>query len=211
MPHIIETISNATAANALEALQAAHDFLASQVVAAQSELASDTAHWGMAMKRAVVDLEGGPPLVGKTSERFVELINILATTERTIEALRWLAGEYPDSQVRECHASTSDDSKGNDIVLTDAGGKVIVRCEVCDVISKNPGQNGKEKSDLKNLGCQEAVPDDGVHRYIATSPEFAAALTGRLRKWKQLHYSYESLETGLPQQTVMLRVLASSL
>ncbi len=210
MAHIIETITNTTPAVALAVLQEAHDFIAHRVVGAQAGLASDISHWGMATKRTLVELSGGPALVGKNSERFVELINILATTERTIEALQWLTKHYPHSQVRECHASTSDDSEGNDIVLTDTRGRILVRCEVCDVISKNPGQNGKEKSDLKNLGCAASLPEDGVDRYIATSPEFAAALSGKLRKWKQLHFAYEAVATDLPMGTVMLRVVRAS-
>jgi hypothetical protein len=211
MAHIIETITNVTPAVALTELQDAHDFLATRVVGTQARLASDTDHWGMATKRTIVDLAGGPVLVGKNSERFVELINILATTERTIEALQWLARHYSDSQVRECHASTSDDSEGNDIVLTDMGVSILVRCEVCDVISKNPSQNGKEKSDLKKLGCNVILPDDGVARYIATSPEFAGALSGKLRKWKQMHFAYEPIATGLPGETVMLRIVKASI
>jgi hypothetical protein len=134
--------------------------------------------WGSELKRLEVSLPVGKLLVGKASEKFVEVINILATTERTISSLCWLEKEHSRAFLRECHSSTSDDVEGNDIVLVSPEtGKVVVRCEVTDVTSNKPGQNGKEKKDIKNLGCEEYVPNDGATRYIATSHEFSNALT----------------------------------
>ncbi len=208
MAHVIETIQDLSPNAALKLLRVTHAFIAARATAAQGAINTDIDHWGMAAKRMSVDLRGGPDLVGKPAEKFVELINILATTERTIEALEWLSKSYAKLIVRECHSSTSDFEGGNDIVLTDSDGTLRVRCEVCDVVSSNPGQNGKEKKDLKNLGCSEMVPNDDVDRYIATSEEFAAALTGSKRKWSNMHYRYKSIATGLPQSTVMLAVVA---
>lgn len=195
--------------SALDQLKTAHSFVAARAIEAQIRIGTDIDHWGLAAKRLVVDLRGGPELVGKPAEKFVELINILATTERTIETLEWLSVSYPDFVVRECHSSTSDFQGSNDIVLADETGAIKIRCEVCDVASSNPGQNGKEKNDLKILGCSEAVPGDGVSRYIATSEEFSAALTGPKRKWANMHYRYRPISTGLPLNTVMLSIVAA--
>ena len=82
-------------------------------------------------------------------------------------------------------------------------------CDRCTNLAFIGGkENGKEKKDLKNLGCSEMVPNDDVDRYIATSEEFAAALTGPKRKWSNMHYRYRPIATGLPQNTVMLAVVA---
>ena len=121
------------------------------------------------MKRLEIDVPFGEGLVGKSEEKYVEVINILATAERTVSALKWLGNEFPGSLVQECHASTSDGKEGNDIVLVNLEGAVSVRCEVCDVVASKAGQNGKEKKDLKNLGCTLSVPDDNIRRFIATS------------------------------------------
>ena len=206
MPHIIEAIENESIGRSIEILRNAHEFVASRAIAAQAEIGADLDHWGTAAKRMFVDLQGGPDLVGKSEEKFVEIINILATTERTIEALQWFSESYPDLSVRECHSSTSDNPDGNDIVLVSHEGEVKVRCEVCDVASRSPGQNNKEKKDLASLGCSEVVPKDGVDRYIATSTEFGAALAGPKRKWTGMHYGYQLIETKLPLGTVLLAV-----
>ena len=207
MAHVIETIKNQSTLEALTKLKEAHLFIASQAIKGQNAIGTIPNYWGLAAKRMLIHLEGGPEIIGKSSEKFVELINILATTERTMEALEWLAVQYPNLTVRECHPSTSDFEGGNDIVLVDQNNEVKVRCEVCDVASSNPGQNGKEKKDLGNLGCSETVPSDEVDRFIATSVEFAAALTGSKRKWSLMHYRYRLIDTKLPQQTTMLFVI----
>ncbi|MFC1776128.1 hypothetical protein ACFL3I_02150 [Pseudomonadota bacterium] len=207
MAHIIESIKNQPTQDTLAKLKEAHAFIASQAIKGQNAIGKIPNYWGLAAKRMLIDLEGRPEIIGKSSEKFVELINILATTERTIEALEWLAAQYPDLTVRECHPSTSDFQGGNDIVLVDQNNEVKVRCEVCDVASSKPGQNGKEKKDLGNLGCSETVPSDGIDRFIATSNEFAAALAGSKRKWSLMHYRFRMIETKLPQQTTMLFIM----
>lgn len=207
MAHVIETIENQTFQSALVFLKAAHAFIAERVIQSQKTLSLEKDCWGMEAKRMIIDLSDGPQIVGKKQEKFVEIINILATTERTIDAIKWLSDKYPHLTVRECHASTSDLEEGNDIVLIDSDGNVEVRCEVCDVVSRKPNQNNKEKKDLKKLGCYSHVPVDGVHRYIATSKEFALALTSTKRKWGNKHYRYESTPTELPHQTYMLAII----
>ena len=82
-------------------------------------------------------------------------------------------------RVKECHPSTSSAKGSNDLMLEDTIGVVVVRCEVCDVASDSAGSNGKERKDVASLGCADGVPDDGVRRFLCTSPEFARAAAQR--------------------------------
>lgn len=212
MAHIIETIRNVEFKDAIALLKATHDLLVERAVAAQRNLDFDHSSWGILIKRLEVKLPQGEFLVGKSSEKFVELVNILATTERTLSALHWFSKHYPHSIVRECHASTSDDKDGNDIVLVDRRtNRVLVRCEVTDVASSSPSQNNKEKKDLESLGCIEQVPSDGVDRFIATSSEFGCALANPKRKWQLLHFRYELIYTDSSDQTWLLKISRSNL
>jgi len=207
MAHLIETIRNALLSEAILQLEQTHELIVGAAISATNEIGPVRNTWGSDLKRLDVVLPKGR-LIGKSTEKLVELINILATTERTISALKWFETQYPNASLRECHASTSDDAEGNDIVLIDPeSGNVVVRCEVTDVTSSNPGQNGKEKKDLKNLGCSDIVPGDGVKRYIATSLEFSNALKSEKRKWKSRHYGYLGHETKCSNQTVILEVV----
>ncbi|MGF1694768.1 hypothetical protein L4C54_03720 [Vibrio lamellibrachiae] len=210
MAHIIDTIRNQTIYGAVEQLLEAHCDLLSAINNSDT-FTNSTLHWGIQTKRLSVDLTSvSSPLIKKESEKFVELINILATVERTIDALNWCARSYPVLQVDQCHPATSDDPEGNDIVLVDNDGATKVRIEVCDVASSRAGQNGKEKSDLSNLGCSVSVPNDGVERFIATSEEFASALNSVKRKWKNLHYRYEFYSVA-DTTTIMLQVQVNNI
>ena len=210
MAHLIETVKNVTIEEGVELLERTHALIVERAIQAQRNIGIEKETWGAELKRLEVTLPVGSVLVGKETEKFVEVINMLATTERTIESLTWLAKEYPGARLRECHASTSDEPGGNDIVLVEKEtNTVIVRCEVTDVISISAAQNGKEKKDLKNLGCAQSVPEDGVKRFIATSEEFSRALSSTKRKWKQLHYRYLKHQTGSKGNTVMLEVVSA--
>jgi hypothetical protein len=205
LAHIIDTIRKQTINESIELLSKAHFDLIS-VIAKSKTFTNPSPHWGTETKRLAVDLSFiNNSLITKRSEKFVELINILATVERTIDTLKWCASQYPNLSVEQCHPSTSDDPGGNDIVLVDNDGEIRVRIEVCDVASNKAGHNGKEKSDLKNLGCALCVPLDGVSRFIATSEEFASALNSGKRKWQTLHYFYKAFLVE-ETTTVMLRV-----
>ena len=210
MPHVVQPLFDTTYAVALSQLETAHQHLVR--CAQDSLLAStlDATRWGIQTKRLVVDLtDNAPDLIGKRNEKFGEIINIAATIERLIPAIRWfsLHSEFKALTIRECHPSTSDENGGNDLVLIDSDGNVYVRCEVCDVASSNAGSNGKEKKDIRNLGCTQNVPDDSVARYICTAPEFAVALTNPKRKWKQLPYQYKCTTLGDVADTRLLRVV----
>ena len=208
MAHLIETIYESSVEEAIDKLKQTHALIVERAIVAQKKIGTNGEAWGAELKRLEVSLPDGQLLVGKASEKFVEVINILATTKRTISSLCWLAKQHPSASLRECHSSTSDDTEGNDIVLVSPEtGKVLVRCEVTDVTSKKPGQNGKEEKDIKNLGCEEYVPNDGATRYIATSHEFSSALTSEKRKWAAMHYRYIPHETKFADRTVLLEVV----
>lgn len=210
MAHLVEVIRHVSFEQAIIQLQLTHDALVQHAIMAQRSITVEQSSWGIETKRLSVDLPQGTHLIGKSSEKFVELINIIATTERTISALYWLADNYPTTEVKECHASTSDDKNGNDIVLVDKySGQLKVRCEVTDVASTSAGQNGKEKKDLKTLGCETEVPEDGIDRFIATSHEFAMALTSIKRKWNLLHYRYQIYESTRADHTTLLKIVTS--
>lgn len=205
MAHIIETIKGKPIPDVASSLRQTHRELLEAIERTNIHSKSPN-QWGIEIKRLVVDLSlVTSSLVEKSSEKFVELINILATVERTIDALDWFNEHFPTLIVEQCHPSTSDEPEGNDIVLVDKLGNVKVRCEVCDVASNKASQNGKEKSDLKKLGCEMNVPNDNVGRYIATSKEFSQALMSSKRKWANLHYHYRSylIENS---STVILKV-----
>jgi len=209
MAHLIETIYESSVEEAIDRLKTSHSLIVERAIAAQKKIGTNGESWGAELKRLEISLPAGQVLVGKTSEKFVEVINILATTERTISSLCWLKKQHPNAFLKECHSSTSDNVEGNDIVLVSPEtGKVLVRCEVTDVTSNNAGQNGKEKKDIKNLGCEKLVPNDGTTRYIATSYEFSKALTSEKRKWSAMHYRYILHETEFADQTVLLEVVS---
>jgi len=206
MAHLIKAIYDTTVPNAVNVLENTHELIVERAIATQNKIDTDSTTWGAQLKRLDVSLPSGELLVKRPKEKFVEIINILATVERTISALKWLSETYPTSILRECHPSTSDAIGGNDIVLTDISKNIIVRCEVTDVVSSNASQNGKEKTALKNLECANSVPDDSIFRYIATSAEFADALSSPNRKWDNMHYQYIRHETGLKNKTVLLEI-----
>src|SRR3990170_2029153 len=180
MPHLVAPVTNQTIPEAIALLSTAHDYLASRANEASSLLTSAPAHrWGIQAKRSSVNLTGSRPiLVEKASERFAEILNVAATLERLIDALRWFREQPSFSHlvVRECHPSTSHTSGANDLVLVDKSGTVCVRCEVSDVVARNAQQNNKERLDLAALGVDGPLPNDGVGRFLVVSSEFAHAL-----------------------------------
>jgi len=210
MAHLIETIYGVSMNEAINLLDITHSSIVTSVIKNQAKLATENQSWGIVMKRLEIDLCAGEGLVGKSSEKYVEVINILATVERTIAALKWFENKFVHTTVRECHPSTSDNAEGNDIVLVDSKENIIIRCEVCDVVSSTAGQNGKEKKDINNLGCAEGMPEDDVRRFIATSSEFASALVSEKRKWKDLPYRYKWNDSGMSDGTVLLEIVARS-
>lgn len=208
MPHLIEPVMQKSISSTIRDLERAHSQVVACVHKSQTEFVGTDREWGASTKRLLVNLSCCDELIGKTEEKYVEVINILATAERTIDALIFFAGLYSQAVVQECHPSTSDDADGNDIVLIDQDGSIVARCEVCDVVSAKPGQNGKERKDLKNLGVIDEVPLDGIQRFIATSPEFAAGLLSEARVWKGKLYRYVDHSTGTEFGTRMLEIVS---
>ena len=206
MAHLIKPICDTSILEAIKALRRTHRLIVDRARDTQLSIGTDSSIWGLNLKRLKISLPLNEELIGKASENFVEVINILATTERTISALEWLSNKYPKCSIKECHPSTSAGVDGNDIVLLNSHQNVIVRCEVTDVTSSNAGQNGKEKKDLESLGCSSQVPSDTTVRYIATSIKFARALTSPKRKWQNMHYRYVKHQTTFTDQTTLLEI-----
>ena len=212
MPHVIEPFTHATFADASRDLRDAHAFIVARAKNAIRESDVDPTRWGMSLKRTQVDLNGNdrPKLIGKPNEKLGEVINIAATVERLIAAIDWFATQEREWRIHECHPSTSDESNGNDLVMINASGDIVARCEVCDVASSNAGSNGKEKKDIRNLGCASEVPDDNIRRYICTASEFATALTSPKRKWATMPYRYERIPCGDSADSQLLLVHPNS-
>jgi len=214
MEHLINPIESVTQVEAARQVAGVHTFLVERARAAISQLVDERPGWGSFAKRACVNLDGPdrPPLVAKSKERIIEVINMAATLERLIDALCWFDDqtEMREWLVLECHPSTSSSAAGNDLVLGTQPDAVRAVCEVTDVVSSSAGQNQKEHSDLKRLGCDREVPTDGVRRFICTSGEFGRALSGKGRRWATRKYSYRLHEIG-ETETMLLEVLPPAL
>lgn len=213
MAHLIPEIRDVSLEDAIESVTKSHRAIVASTRQELHKLDQHESTWGTEVKRLSVTFPSDAEELGlgKEQERFAEVMNMAATIERLLDALRWFRNhpDYRSLSVRECHPTTSDDSSGNDIVLESADGIVKVRCEVCDVVSKNAAQNKKEAKEIKNLGCEAGVPSDGVSRYIATSPEFAQALASPARKWNQKPYRYKSICAGAGCDTKLLMLVST--
>jgi hypothetical protein len=211
MHHLVAPITDTPIPDAIALLAAAHDYLVGRAAEASSALATVPRHrWGIQAKRTSVEFGGNrPELVTKASERFAEVLNIVATLERLIDALRWFQDQpaFSGLAVRECHPSTSHTPGGNDLVLADATGAVRVRCEVSDVVARNAQQNSKERIDLAALGIQGQYPDDGVSRFLIVSSEFCHALDSPRRAWHRLPYRYMRHMADFDHATTLLQVV----
>lgn len=211
MPHLIKPFANERFPDAIARLRSAHEHVVSQARRAIATSEGDATTWGISIKRHRVELDTQHEsrLIGKSDEKLAEIMNISATVERLIAVIEWFASRFNDEGARilECHPSTSDEDDGNDLVIVNANGDVAARCEVCDVASSNAGSNGKERKDIRNLGCDQAVPDDDVARYVCTSPEFAQALVSARRKWDKKRYRYEMIQLNDVADSCLLRVL----
>lgn len=82
---------------------------------------------------------------GRAEERLGELINVLATVARTVDALEHLATTVGGTVIK-CNPSTSDD--GHDIEVLANGRRVII--EVSDVVGSG-NANSKMTKDLTTL------------------------------------------------------------
>ena len=143
MGHLIRGVTETAQTEALRQFEEAHEFLVDRARASLGQLALERERWGAFAKRASVDLSGPGrhPLVSKDSERVVEVINMTATLERLIDALRYFAN-LPESCawiVVECHPSTSSSAASNDLVLGPSRDDIRVLCEVTDVVSASAG------------------------------------------------------------------------
>jgi hypothetical protein len=214
MQHLVTTFTNVSLPDARRELAEAHSFLVACCLNALASVPKTGPLWGIQMKRMQVDLkiDARPALVCKDTERFGEVVNMVATLERLLAALGWFEHqpEFQGLRVKECHPSTSSTRGSNDVVLADDAGNVMVRCEVCDVASTSAGQNGRERKDIASLGCAGGVPCDGVRRFICTSPEFACAIQSTNRKWVEYLHRYREFVVGDVGGTLLIELVSSA-
>ena len=207
--HLINSTSGEIA-DVQKQLKEAHQFIVEHCKVPAPDPQSKK--WGIEMKRTRVLLpeQNRPILIGKRQEQFFEVVNVLATVERLMDALDWFGThqEFQNFKVEVCNPSTSSAPGDNDLVLVDSDGQIRVRCEVCDVASSKAGQNGKEKSELKSLGCETSVPTDNIKRFICTSTQFANAIVNAKRK--TTYYTYkERFEGASDDDTTILEVVSA--
>ena len=108
----------------------------------------DLSHSALLLKRVRVPLPtfcGHWFSTGRAEERLGELINVLATVARTVDALEHLATAVGGTVIK-CNPSTSDD--GHDIEVVADGRHIIV--EVSDVAGSG-NANNKMTKDLTTL------------------------------------------------------------
>jgi hypothetical protein len=189
---LVKPIFDASIPTAISEFRAVHDFLVSQI---RTSIAEADDQWAINTRRLRVDLRGTdrPPLVGKDAEKLAAVLNAAAILERLIAALNWFSREedFRALIVAKCRASSDDVMDSFDIMLSNERGKTKVLCEVCDIASGMPGQQRKQREYLwRRLGCQATVPDDGVRRFICTSPEFAAAFQKETRENQRIIHDY---------------------
>lgn len=202
--HLLEPLGEVSLEEARSTLCSAHRYLTQAAIDACANVPSCGIGWGHQWKRLIVKLPMPvDPLVGKEEERFSELVNMLATVEHLLAALKWFSSQtsFSSARVSECHPTTSHGT-GVDLVLSSGGG-VVARCEVTDIVSRNVWQNKKEKKVLENLGVSPQWNEPHVRRFLATSPEWGDGLNSRSRKWPK-HYRYEVHDvTGCPKTRLL--------
>jgi hypothetical protein len=202
--HLINPIANRGVDEVLTALTSAHEHIVTRAHASLARLDSVVATWGRRTKRHRVSIAHGNDDIGKDEEALVELINMAATVERLCDVLTWVRKRDPHATVVACHPTTSDaaeDAREPDLTVQTS--EAIELIEITDVVSRTASSNNKEKKALKVLGCESAVPPDGRHRYIATSPEWADALCAPTRKWRDKHYTYNRVALPDTDTTVL--------
>src|SRR5262245_48780373 len=124
MGHLITVVRHVGIEQALTELSAAHAFVVARAHATVSRVPTADPAWGAHVKRLEVDLRGPdrPALVQKEREKLAEVVNMLATVERMLSALRWFAKQEGlcNLEVAVCHPTTSSVIGENDLVLCDA-------------------------------------------------------------------------------------------
>ena len=205
---LVKPIFDASIPNAISEFCAVHDFLVSQI---RTSLAGADDQWAINIRRLRVHFRrtDRPALVGKDEETLTAVLNATATLERLIVALNWFSREeeFHALIVTKCRASSDDTMESFEIMLSNAQGKKKVLCEVCDIISVVPGQQRKEREYLWRLGCQAAVPDDGIRRFICTSPEFAAAVQKEMSDNPRITHDYKVHQVNDDAHTMLLEIV----
>jgi hypothetical protein len=172
----------------LDQLQGAHDAIVDRAIGWTNAAAGSS--WGIRAKRAVVDLAGAHPMVTSEKHPILELLNICATVERLVGALRWAIDRGWAQSVLECSPTTSGVAGPSDVRTV--GGEGEAWFEVSDVLSARDGRR-KLRTDLERL---ERAPA-GVATFLVTSPSWE-------RRIQVQGFSYAKVP---PEDTIVARVI----
>jgi len=74
MAHLIETIYDTSIPRAINALENTHALIVERAIATQNNIGKNMTMWGAQLKRLEVSLPVGKILIGKSSEKLVEII-----------------------------------------------------------------------------------------------------------------------------------------
>ncbi len=210
MPHMILPFGHALVAPqsdppgwtieaAFQHLNEAHSFLVTKALAFLAngpQKAQSADQWGTLIKRESIQFNSNELILlnnTATKHKFVEVINMCATVERMLDALKWAGSEFQNHLVAICNPTTSSNAfagqnqaLNNDLVLVCSECQhVTARFEVSDVFGKGYGKR-KERKDLKSLGVDGNAGDwqSNERKFLVVSKEFGAFLGRRQPPWR---------------------------
>jgi hypothetical protein len=179
-PHM-ESHGPVDAAEYVAQLHAAHDAIVERAIGWTHDIAGPS--WGIRAKRTFVDLTGAHPMVTNEKHPISELLNICATVERLLGALRWAIQEGWAESVLECNPTTSNQTTSGISGPPDLRTKGVqgeAWFEVSDVVAARDG-NRKLQIDLERLQRAPAI----VATFLVASPSWEHRIQHRgLPYWK---------------------------
>lgn len=211
--HLICPIRNLALSQATRELEHTRRYLLARLQLHGKDTAAMSSAVELKRARVTLPADGKPRIVGKGEEKLSEVVNVLASLERMLVGLQWAVGQYPGATVRVCHPSTSHGKQECDVILDLAPGQSL-RAEVCDIVTPNATQNGKEERQLENLRCGDGefpLGHSGIRLMVWTSPEYAKGLTRTRRKMRDgggKPYKYVEVHRDVATDTVLLDVVA---
>ncbi|NRB43151.1 MAG: hypothetical protein HRU20_32575 [Pseudomonadales bacterium] len=140
MAHLLEIISNKTIQDTIYTRSEAHSKIVERVVSAQNQLTNQSGSWSIQIKRLEVTLPVIDGVIGKNSEIWSK------------SSIYWLQQKEP--YLHYCGYQVNFLKPvcrnvmfhGNDIILVNGYGEILVSCEVCDVASSNAGQMARKRT-----------------------------------------------------------------
>jgi hypothetical protein len=221
-----------------DALLRAHDTLAVSAKLVLSKVDLESVDWGTKIKRLpVICQDANPLLVTGSKHNVSEVMNMCATVERLLDALKWArdSNEFTNYEIEICHPTTGatpeQDCNGrpdNDLILIDEKNGMRARFEVTDS-AKGKDTMKKEKKDLTSLHVLRKFPKNVTGNcldikawpkgrlFLVVSNELARNLvktpgpkTKTARPWrsgKPPHCEYADPPIMLGKYTTILEVL----